>query len=145
MCKLIMLQIEVEIFSYTIHVCPASLESKCGGILFRRGPKAYSLLVFLFVSQSIMNITSAALSEILTAYELRMPKNSSKHAKIRKLMTLDDVKTTLGEDGLEGLEQKMLEIEKSRASKKKEKEPEAEDATTHETGLKSSFSCYGIA
>ncbi|CAE7939228.1 unnamed protein product, partial [Symbiodinium necroappetens] len=79
-----------------------------------------------------MNITSAALSEILTAYELRMPKNSSKHAKIRKLMTLDDVKTTLGEDGLEGLEQKMLEIEKSRASKKKEKEPEAEDATTHE-------------
>ncbi|CAE7741926.1 unnamed protein product [Symbiodinium sp. CCMP2456] len=117
----------VEIFCYTIHVCPASLESKCGGILFRRGPRAYSLLVFLFVSQSIMSITSAALSDILTAYEIRMPKNSSKHAKIRKLMTLDDVKTTLGEDGLEGLEQKMLEIEKGRASKKKEKEPEAEE------------------
>ncbi|CAE7389174.1 unnamed protein product [Symbiodinium necroappetens] len=97
----------VEIFEYTIHVSPASLECKCGGILIRRGSKPYSLLVHLFISETILSITSAALSEILTAYEARMPKNSSKHAKIRKLLTLADVKETLGDHGVARMEQKL--------------------------------------
>ena len=114
--------IQVEIFEYTIHVSPASLECKCGGILIRRGSKPYSLLVHLFISETILSITSAALSEILTAYEARMPKNSSKHAKIRKLLTLADVKETLGDHGVARMEQKLQEIEKSRSSKKRERE-----------------------
>ena len=121
------------------------MESKCGGILLRRGPRAYSLLVHLFISESIMSITSAALSEILIDYECRMPKNSSKHAKIRKLMTLADVKEALGEDGGARMEAKLQEIEKNRASKKKEKEQETDVAAMHETGLKSSsVFCDGI-
>ncbi|CAE7579412.1 unnamed protein product [Symbiodinium sp. CCMP2592] len=111
--------LEVEIFCYTLHVCPTSMESKCGGILFRRGPKPYSLLVHLFVSENIMSITSAALSDILTAYSIRMPKNSSKHAKITKLMTLDEVKQAIGDAGVARMEAKLLEIDKNRHSKKK--------------------------
>ena len=112
------------------------MQSKCGGILFRRGPKAYSLLVNLFISETIMSITSAALSDLLTACDCRMPKNSSKHAKIRKLMTLADVKEALGDDGVARMEAKLQEIEKNRVSKKKEKEQETEDAAMHEAGLK---------
>ena len=92
-----------------------------------------------------MSITSAALSEILIDYECRMPKNSSKHAKIRKLMTLADVKEALGDDGVARMEAKLQEIEKNRASKKKEKEQETDVAAMHETGLKSSsVFCDGI-
>eukprot|EP00439_Symbiodinium_sp_Y106_P028165 s1222_g3.t1 len=75
-----------------------------------------------------MNITSAALSEILAAYEARIPKNSSKHAKIRKLMTLNDVKEALGDDGVARMEQKLCEIEKNRSSKKtKDTEPQGDE------------------
>ncbi|CAE7789951.1 unnamed protein product [Symbiodinium sp. CCMP2592] len=123
---------DVEIFEYTVHVSPASMESKCGGILLRRGPQAYSLLVHLFISGSIMNITSAALSEILIDYECRMPKNSSKHAKIRKLMTLADVKESLSDEGVAQMEAKLQEIEKNRSAKKKEKEQETDDVMMHD-------------
>ena len=110
--------------------------------MLRRGPKAYSLLVYLFVSESIMNITSAALSEILAAYEARIPKNSSKHAKIRKLMTLNDVKEALGDDGVARMEQKLCEIEKNRSSKKtKDTEPQGDETVMPETGLQSSCFC----
>ncbi|CAE6939966.1 unnamed protein product [Symbiodinium sp. CCMP2592] len=124
--------LHVEIFCYTLHVCPTSMESKCGGILFRRGPKPYSLLVHLFVSENIMSITSAALSDILTAYSIRMPKNSSKHAKITKLMTLDEVKQAIGDAGVARMEAKLLEIDKNRHSKKKAAEAEGDDVTMHD-------------
>ena len=79
------------------------------------------LLVNLFISETIMSITSAALSDLLTACDCRMPKNSSKHAKIRKLMTLADVKEALGDDGVARMEAKLQEIEKNRVSKKRER------------------------
>ncbi|CAE7031325.1 unnamed protein product [Symbiodinium sp. CCMP2592] len=78
--------LQAEIFQCTFHVADAALAAKTGSIVIRRAPRGWSLLVFLFRTERILTITSAALTELLLLEGMRLPKNAAKAAKIRKLM-----------------------------------------------------------
>ena len=88
------------------------------------------MLTHLMKTCEILKVTSLTLSEILNSERTRMPKNSSKAAKIRKLMSLETVRAAVTGDELALIEQALCEQERQRNQKKKEaetKEDEAED------------------
>ena len=86
----------------------------------------------LVKTENILQVTSAALDELLISQGLRMPKNSSKAAKTRKLLQSDTTQNNLSKDELEAVEKKLQEIEERRTKKTGKRdaddaEAEAED------------------
>ena len=123
---------EVAIYPYTLHVPSSALEAKTGGFVIRRAAKSQTMLTHLMKTCEILKVTSLVLSEILNNERVKMPKNSSKAAKIRKLMTLESVRASVTEEELACIEKALCEQEKQRSQKKKEGEAKDEDADDEE-------------
>ena len=119
------------IFEYTLHIPCESVAGKMGNVILRRAAHGQSILTWLMKSLEILKVTSSVLSDVVTTHNIRMPKNSSKNAKIRKLMSLPIVKEALTADELACLENKMKQQEENR-QKKKTSEEKDEDGSENE-------------
>ncbi|OLQ13563.1 hypothetical protein AK812_SmicGene2422 [Symbiodinium microadriaticum] len=117
----------VEIFQYTFHVADAAMAAKTGSILIRRAPDSWSLLVFLFRTERILTITSAALSELLNLEGLRLPKNAAKAAKIRKLMESAAVVANTDQIFRDRMEAQLLHQEQKKSKRKAETADEQDE------------------
>ena len=100
---------EVEMFQYTVHVPCSGLEAKADGILIRRGIKGFTLLSYLFLSEHVLKLNSDTLSELLSQERIRMPKNSTRKAKILGLMKTATVQDSVADNILQGIVKKMEE------------------------------------
>ncbi|CAE7453368.1 unnamed protein product, partial [Symbiodinium microadriaticum] len=118
---------KVEIFQYTFHVADAAMAAKTGSILIRRAPDSWSLLVFLFRTERILTITSAALSELLNLEGLRLPKNAAKAAKIRKLMESAAVVANTDQIFRDRMEAQLLHQEQKKSKRKAETADEQDE------------------
>ena len=108
---------------------------KMGNLVIRRSVNGQKVLTFLMRSLQILKLTNTIISDILAHECIRMPKNSSKAAKIRKLMSLDIVKKTVNSEQLENLEAALKEQEKNRNKKKGHEDPfKEEEASDNEDG-----------
>lgn len=116
---------QVQICQYTVHVFDPVLEQKMPGFVLRRGPRCHSLLVFLFLNESILDVSSSALTELLAGEHMKMPKNATKAAKIRKLMTAASVMESTDESLRQKIE--ALLVQRDEAKKKSKKGKQAED------------------
>ena len=125
--KLEQLILQVRIFDYCIHVCNARVESKVGACLvFRRGAKPYSLVACLVHSGDIVNLLSSVLSELLASFDIRLARLTTKAAKIRRLMALEEVTEKCEPSDLQRVEALLVEQEKRRGNKKDEEAEEME-------------------
>ena len=79
----------------------------------------------LVKSEQILQVTSTALDELLLTQKLRMPKNSSKASKIRKLLQSETVQNNLNKEELDAVEKRLQEIDEKR--KKKARKQDADD------------------
>ena len=109
----------MEIFEYSLHVADAALAAKSSTILIRRAPQPWSLLVFLFRAEMILQMTSAGLSELLALEGIRMPKNAAKAAKIRGLMETTSVKENTDQNLRDRIEALLQQQEQSRGKRKR--------------------------
>ena len=126
---------KVVIHDYSLHIPPDSLVMKMGNLVIRRSVNGQKVLTFLMRSLQILKLTNTIISDILAHECIRMPKNSSKAAKIRKLMSLDIVKKTVNSEQLENLEAALKEQEKNRNKKKGHEDPfKEEEASDNEDG-----------
>ena len=112
----------MQIFDYSLHIPNETMASKTGNVIVRPGCSGQSVLIWLLRSGEIIKLTSSVLSDIIGSHDIRMPKNSSKNAKIRKLMAMNLVKETMSEAELNTLESQLKEQEASRKKKKEEEE-----------------------
>ena len=105
-------------FRYTLHVPATSLETKTDSILIRRGRTGVSLLVYLFLTANILKLASDTLSEILTQEKIKLPKNSTKRAKITALLKSPTIQEQIPEETRISIEKKLEEDELNRKNKK---------------------------
>ena len=82
--------------------------------MIRRAAKSQTLLVHLVKTCEILKVTSLTLSEILVHERVKMPKNSSKAAKIRKLMSLHSVCSSVSGEDLARVEKALADQENRR-------------------------------
>ena len=112
------------------------MAAKTGSILIRRAPDSWSLLVFLFRTERILTITSAALSELLNLEGLRLPKNAAKAAKIRKLMESAAVVANTDQIFRDRMEAQLLHQEQKKSKRKAETADEQdEEGDAEQDGL----------
>ncbi|CAE7658675.1 unnamed protein product [Symbiodinium sp. CCMP2592] len=120
-------QQSVALYGYSLHVCEQALEDKCGSsLLFRRGFQEFNLLCYLVQSQEILKTSSASLSELLQKCDVQMPKTTTKNQKIRRLLSLDAVKTACGEPKILKLLAKLDEQDEKRKRNQSKKEEEGD-------------------
>ena len=100
---------------------------KMGNLVIRRSAAGQKVLTHLMQTGQILKLTNNVLNDIMAHECIRMPKNSSKSAKIRKLMTIDIITRTVSADQLQLLEAMLKEQEKNRAKKKTDDDPTKED------------------
>ncbi|CAE6965504.1 unnamed protein product [Symbiodinium sp. CCMP2592] len=110
---------EVQIYRYTLHVLEPSLEAKLPGFVFRREPGGACLLLFLFRNGGILDVSSDALSELLALEGMRLPKNATKSAKIRKLMTASIVAQNTDESLRSSIEDRLKARDEANKKRKK--------------------------
>ena len=111
-------------FQYTVHVPCSGLEAKADGILIRRGLKGFTLLSYLFLSEHVLKLNSDTLSDLLSQERIRMPKNSTRKAKIFGLMKTATVQDSVADNILQGIVKKMEEEETNRKKRKAADEDE---------------------
>ena len=133
---------QVRIFDYCIHVCNAGLEGKLGScFVFRRGAKPYTLVAWLVHSGEILNLLSNVLSELLQAYEIRLARLTTKAAKIRRLMALEEVTEKCDPADIQRVEAVLVEQEQKRNSKKDIENEESELKENNEESIRVFCSC----
>ena len=125
---------QVLIYNYSLHMPSDTAAEKLGGIVLRLAAHGQDLLTWLMRTKEILKVTSAILTDIVANNKIRTPKNSSKNAKIRKLMALQSMKTNLTEQELNKLEAQMKEQE-NRRNKKRPDEDKDDDASENEETL----------
>ena len=95
------------------------MEEKLGScFVLRRGARPYSLLSWLVHSAQIVSLLSSVLTDILNSFEIRMPKMTTKNAKIRKLLSLQEISDTCTQEEVDKIEAMLIAQEQKRNSKK---------------------------
>ena len=116
----------MRIFDYCIHTCNGVMEGKFGScFVFRRGARPFSLVTWLVRSTDVVGLLSAVLTDILAANHIRMPKTSTKAAKIRRLLSMDEITKSCSKEEIDRVESILKEQESKR---KQKKDPENEEA-----------------
>ncbi|CAE7583807.1 unnamed protein product [Symbiodinium sp. CCMP2592] len=120
-CKLLVKADEVRCYDYTTHLCDQSLGEKCGtNLVLRRGKKAFSLMPFLVEKGFILKLTNASLMDYLGSCGLRMPKNTTKAARIRRILQLDSITQECSADKIRDV-LAVLDKQEEKRRKKEEK------------------------
>lgn len=116
----------MQLFEYTVHLAPKGVEDKCGcGFLLRRGVKSYGLVAYLVHTLEILKLHSATISEILFEADIRLPKNTSKGLKIRRVLEMDSVKNHVSEGTIASI-QKILDEQDEKRKQNKDQKQETE-------------------
>ena len=109
---------QVQIFEYSVHLLGGVLYDKMRcGILFRRSQSSWSLLAWLVHQNKIHTTSSHVLSELLAMNDLKTAKSANKATKIRKLLTLDEVRKQCSEQETQKVEALLKEQEDRRKKK----------------------------
>ena len=126
---------KVRFYGYTIHLCEPALAAKCGSsLILRRGSQDFSLMAWLVQSGNIVKLTAANLTSFMEASGIRMPKNTTKGQRIKRILTMDNIQTECSETKINEV-LKMLEKQEERRKKKEEDkttEP-ADEARNYQT------------
>ena len=69
-------------------------------------------------SAQIVSLLSSVLTDILNSFEIRMPKMTTKNAKIRKLLSLQEISDTCTQEEVDKIEAMLIAQEQKRNSKK---------------------------
>ena len=101
-------------FQYTLHVPCATLEAKTDNIIIRRGTRGYSLLAYLFLTANILKVNSETLTELLNNEKMKLPKNSTRKAKITSLAKAATVEEHVPPEVRSAIEKKLEEEEANR-------------------------------
>ncbi|CAE7490987.1 unnamed protein product [Symbiodinium sp. CCMP2592] len=118
----------VRCYDYTTHLCDQSLGEKCGtNLVLRRGKKAFSLMPFLVEKGFILKLTNASLMDYLGSCGLRMPKNTTKAARIRRILQLDSITQECSADKIRDV-LAVLDKQEEKRRKKEEKANEPSNA-----------------
>ena len=117
--------------AYSIHLTDGALQQKFGTpIILRPSKHRWTLLAWLIRETSLHLCTSDTLSEFLAQSNLKMPKSSTKNAKIRKLLSIQEVTTQCSPEEIQRMEQLLQEMEQKRkkqAAQQNADENEEED------------------
>ena len=124
--------VQVEVFRYTTHLAVPSLAKKIRcHFMLRRAKQPTTLLCYLADSHCILSLTVTTLDEILATYNVRMPKTTTKSARLRKILTLDEIAQGCNENNIQELMKKIQEREESLAKKKEKQTHDDEEARKH--------------
>ncbi|CAE7477642.1 unnamed protein product [Symbiodinium sp. CCMP2592] len=116
--KLLLRPDEVRFFDYSIHLAEPSLSDKCGtSLILRRGMKDLSLMGWLVTSGDILKLTVKNLMDFMDSRGTRMPKNTTKAQRIRKILSMDDIQQECGENVLNAILKKLEQQEEKRRKK----------------------------
>ena len=85
------------------------------------------MLLAMIRNETILKLTNATLSNLLSHYGICSRKWTSKNGKIRQLLKLEIVSRDISKEEVDKLEKKMAEIEERRKRKAKTEENQAED------------------
>ena len=127
---------KVRFYGYTIHLCEPALAAKCGtSLILRRGSRDFSLMAWLVESEHITKLTVANLMSFMEASGIRMPKNTTKTQRIKRILAMDSIQRECSQAKIDEV-LKMLEKQEERRRKKEEKATEpADEARNSETRL----------
>ena len=114
-------------FQYTLHVPSPSLEAKTDGVILRRAARGHNILSFLFLSSHILKVNSDTLSDLLANQRLKLPKNSTRKAKIQALMQAPNIRESVSEEILKDIQRQLEEEDISRKKKHRLEDPTSED------------------
>ncbi|CAE7894225.1 unnamed protein product [Symbiodinium necroappetens] len=118
--KLLVKADEVRFYGYTIHLCEPALAAKCGtNLILRRGSQDFSLMAWLVESRHIMKLTVANLMSFMEASGIRMPKNTTKTQRIKRILAMDSIQNECTKTKIDEV-LKMLEKQEERRKKKEE-------------------------
>ena len=84
-------------------------------------------MCFLVEALELLNLSSAALSDLLNAHGLSLPKNTTKAAKATKLLSAPEVHQQCSQERREKMEILVKELEQKRKKRKHDEEEEEED------------------
>ena len=119
---------QVVVYEYSCHLAIPPLADKLGSnIILRRSLHGESLLCYLVNSLRILSLTAATLHEMLVHCCVRMAKNTTKPAKIRKILMLQEVVQNCKQEKRDEIEKKLQEQEEQ-AKKKTNETWEVEEA-----------------
>ncbi|OLP94883.1 hypothetical protein AK812_SmicGene23045 [Symbiodinium microadriaticum] len=125
--KLLLKPDEVRFYGYTIHLCEPALAAKCGtSLILRRGSRDFSLMAWLVESEHITKLTVANLMSFMEASGIRMPKNTTKTQRIKRILAMDSIQRECSQAKIDEV-LKMLEKQEERRRKKEEKATEPAD------------------
>ncbi|CAE7426242.1 unnamed protein product [Symbiodinium sp. CCMP2456] len=117
---------KVQLFDYTVHLATKPVEDKCGcGFLIRRGVKSFSLVAYLVHTSEILQMHSATISDLLFEADIRLPKNTSKALKIRRVLEMDSVKNHVSQSTIDNIKL-ILDQQEEKRKKSKDQKPETE-------------------
>ncbi|CAE7646737.1 unnamed protein product [Symbiodinium sp. CCMP2456] len=126
-CKLLVKADEVRFYDYTIHVSDQIMAEKTGSCLvLRRGTKSFSLMPFLVEKGFILKLTVANLMDFFASCGIRMPKNTTKAARIRRLLQMDCITQECSPDKIRAVLE-VLDKQEEKRRKKGEKPNEPSD------------------
>ncbi|CAE7873725.1 unnamed protein product [Symbiodinium necroappetens] len=126
-CKLLVKADEVRFYDYTIHVSDQIMAEKTGSCLvLRRGTKSFSLMPFLVEKGFILKLTVANLMDFFASCGIRMPKNTTKAARIRRLLQMDCITQECSPDKIRAILE-VLDKQEEKRRKKGEKPNEPSD------------------
>ncbi|CAE7690019.1 unnamed protein product [Symbiodinium sp. CCMP2456] len=132
-CKLLVQVDEVRFYDYSMHLCDQSLAEKCGtSLVLRRGTKSFSLMPFLVEKGFILQLTVANLMDFLNSCGIRMPKNTTKAARIRKVLQMDSITQECSPERIQAVLQALEKQEEKRRKKDAQaSEPSNNEAEIH--------------
>ena len=98
--------------------------------MIRASAKQYDMACWCFKSGSILRLKTDVLTELASTQHIRVPRNSTKAAKIRMLAASPVIKANCSTEELADIEKALLEMDEKRkrkAQKEKTNESEEED------------------
>ena len=108
----------MRFFGYSIHLAEPSLSDKCGtSFILRRDMKDFSLMGWLVASGDILKLTVKNLMDFMDSRGTRMPKNTTKAQRIRRILSMDDIQQECSEDVINAILQKLEQQEEKRRKK----------------------------
>ncbi|CAE7232876.1 unnamed protein product [Symbiodinium necroappetens] len=131
-CKLLVKADEVRFYDYTIHLSDQSLAEKCGSsLVLRRGTKSFSLMPFLVEKGFILKLTVANLMDFLASCGIRMPKNSTKAARIRRVLQMDCITQECSPDKIRAILEVLDKQEEKRRKRGETQNEPSDEAEIH--------------
>ena len=125
--------VQVEVFEHSLHILNATLSSKIGcSLVFRKAKRGHSLLSYSVQTCTLTSLTNETLEQLLLWQQIRLPKNTTKATRIRKLLETPHVVQRCTEASIQKLHAKLAEQEEKRQKKNNTGEEKKDEVGTFE-------------